>query len=117
MRAALRAVERARQVLAGAAAADGTPLLFRAALHVGQVVYGNIGSPDRLDFTVLGAAINLVGRLEGLAKQLDRATVCSAAFARELDAPLASLGRFPLKGVTEAQEVFAPDGDEPRVGS
>jgi adenylate cyclase len=115
--AALRAVERARQVLAGAAAADGTPLLFRAALHVGQVVYGNIGSPDRLDFTVLGAAVNLVGRLEGLAKQLDRATVCSAAFARELDAPLASLGRFPLKGVTEAQEVFAPDGDEPRADS
>ena len=62
-------------------------------------------------------AVNLVGRLEGLAKQLDRATLCSAAFARELDAPLASLGRFPMKGVAEAQEVFAPDGDEPRAGS
>ena len=114
--AALRAVERARHDLAGAAAVDGTPLAFRAALHVGQVVYGNIGSPDRLDFTVLGAGVNLVGRLEGLAKQLDRATLCSAAFARELDAPLASLGRFPMKGLAEAQEVFAPDGDEPRAG-
>jgi adenylate cyclase len=66
---------------------------------------------------VLGAAVNLVGRLEGLAKQLDRATLCSAAFARELDAPLAALGRFPLKGVAEAQEVFAADGDEPRTAS
>jgi adenylate cyclase len=113
--AALRTVERARQELAGAAAVDGTPLAFRAALHVGQVVYGNIGSPDRLDFTVLGPGVNLVGRLESLAKQLDRATLCSAAFARELDAPLASLGRFPLKGVADAQEVFAPD--EPGVTS
>jgi adenylate cyclase len=115
--AALRAVERARHDLAGAATVDGAPLAFRAALHVGQVVYGNIGSPDRLDFTVLGPGVNLVGRLEGLAKQLDRATLCSAAFARELDAPLAALGRFPMKGVAEAQEVFAPDGDEPRAGS
>ena len=115
--AALRAIARARQNLAGAAAADGTPLLFRAALHVGQVVYGNIGSPDRLDFTVLGAAVNLVGRLEGLAKHLDRATLCSAAFACELDAPPASIGRFPLKGVADAQEVFARDDDEPRAGS
>jgi adenylate cyclase len=107
--AALRTVERARQELARATAADGTPLHFRAALHVGQVVLGNIGSPDRLDFTVLGAAVNLVGRLEGLAK-LGRASLCSAAFAHELDAPLASLGRFPLKGVADAQEVLAPDG-------
>jgi Adenylate and Guanylate cyclase catalytic domain len=51
-RAALEAVAEARERLAGAAAADGTPLAFIATLHVGQVVYGNIGSPDRLDFTV-----------------------------------------------------------------
>ncbi|MGH6905297.1 MAG: adenylate/guanylate cyclase domain-containing protein [Geminicoccaceae bacterium] len=114
--AAVQAVKRARQDLAGAAAADGTPLAFTATLHVGQVVYGNIGSPDRLDFTVLGPAVNLVSRLEGLAKQLNRPLLCSAAFAHELDAPLASLGRFPLKGVAEPQEVFAPaapDGGEP----
>ncbi len=115
--AALHTVERARRDLVGAAAADGTPLAFRAALHVGEVVYGNIGSPDRLDFTVLGSAVNLVSRLEGLAKQLDRATLCSAAFARELDAPLVSLGRFPLKGVAEAHEVFAPDDDQSHASS
>jgi adenylate cyclase len=106
--AALEAVAAARKRLAGAAAADGTPLAFIATLHVGQVVYGNIGSPDRLDFTVLGPAVNLVSRLEGLAKDAGRPLLCSAAFAAALDAPLASLGRFALKGVTEPEEVFAP---------
>jgi adenylate cyclase len=74
------------------------------------VVYGNIGSPDRLDFTVLGPAVNLVSRLEGLAKKLGRPVLCSGAFADALDAPLAALGGFPLKGVAEPQEVFAPNG-------
>jgi adenylate cyclase len=106
--AALDAVERARRDLAGAVAPDGTPLAFTATLHMGQVVYGNIGSPDRLDFTVLGPAVNLVSRLEALAKQLDQPVLCSGAFAREVDAPLASLGRFSLRGVAEPQEVFAP---------
>ena len=105
--AALRAVGHARSRLAGATA-GGSPLAFIATLHVGQVVYGNIGSPDRLDFTVLGPAVNLVSRLEGLAKELDRPLLCSTAFARELEPPLASLGRFSLKGVAEPQEVFAP---------
>jgi adenylate cyclase len=107
-RAALEAVAAARKRLAGAMAANGTPLAFIATLHVGQVVYGNIGSPDRLDFTVLGPAVNLVSRLEGLAKELDRPILCSAAFAAALGAPLASLGRFALKGVTGPEEVFAP---------
>jgi adenylate cyclase len=89
--AALRAVDHARERLVGATAADGTSLAFTATLHVGQVVYGNIGSPDRLDFTVLGRAVNLVSRLEGLAKEMARPLLCSAAFAAALDAPLASL--------------------------
>ena len=107
-RAALQAVEHARKRLAQASAADGTPLAFVATLHVGQVSYGNIGSPERLDFTVLGPAVNLVSRLEGLAKELGRPLLCSAAFADAFDAPLATLGRFPLKGMTEPQEVFVP---------
>jgi adenylate cyclase len=108
--AALRAVEQARERLAAAQAADGTPLAFVATLHVGEVAYGNIGSPERLDFTVLGRAVNLVSRLEGLAKELDQPLLCSAAFASALDHPLASLGSFPLKGVVEPQEVFVPQG-------
>jgi adenylate cyclase len=107
-RAALEAVAETRERLAEAAATDGTPLAFIATLHVGQVVYGNIGSPDRLDFTVLGPTVNLVSRLEGLAKELDQPLLCSAAFAAALDVPLASLGRFALKGVTEPEEVFGP---------
>jgi adenylate cyclase len=106
--AALRAVEEARSRLAGALAGDGSPLAFVATLHVGQVVYGNIGSPDRLDFTVLGPAVNLVSRLEGLAKQMDQPLLCSAAFAREVGTSLAPLGSFPLKGVAEPQAVFVP---------
>jgi adenylate cyclase len=108
--AALRAVERAGRELKGARAADGTALAFVATLHVGQVVYGNIGSPDRLDFTVLGPAVNLVSRLESLAKQLGRPVLCSAAFAGAVDTPLTSLGSFPLRGVAAPQEVFVPEG-------
>ncbi len=107
---AVRAVGQAAAWLADAPPAGGTPLAFTATLHVGEVVYGNIGSPDRLDFTVLGPAVNLVSRLEGLAKQLDRPVLCSAAFARELGAPALSLGRFALKGVALEQEVFALPG-------
>jgi adenylate cyclase len=106
-RAALSAVEHARDALAGPPA-DGSPLAFTAALHVGEVVYGNIGSPDRLDFTVLGPAVNLVSRLEGLAKQLERPVLCSAAFARALGRDAQAVGSFPLKGMAEPQEVFAP---------
>jgi adenylate cyclase len=94
-RAALEAVAEARGRLAGAVAADGMPLAFIATLHVGRVVYGNIGSPDRLDFTVLGPAVNLVSRLEGLAKELDRPLLCSAAFAAALGAPLPRLAALP----------------------
>jgi adenylate cyclase len=113
--AAVRAVERAAGHLADAPPADGAPLAFTATLHVGDVVYGNIGSPDRLDFTVLGPAVNLVSRLEGLAKQLDRPVLCSAAFARALEAPgspdcAQPIGRFALKGVALEQEVFALPG-------
>jgi adenylate cyclase len=113
--AALRAVEQARKRLTAAQAADGTPLAFVATLHVGEVAYGNIGSPERLDFTVLGPAVNLVSRLEGLAKELGQPLLCSAAFADALDAPLTSFGFFPLRGVAEPQEVFVPQSA--RLGS
>jgi adenylate cyclase len=108
----VRALQQATARLTDAPSAGETALAFTATLHVGEVVYGNIGSPDRLDFTVLGPAVNLVSRLEGLAKQLDRPVLCSAAFARALAAPALSLGRFTLKGVAEQQEVFALPGPE-----
>ena len=66
---------------------------FVAALHVGPVVYGNIGSPDRLDFTVVGPTVNYLSRLETSAKSLNRRAVCSADVAAVLLAEtVATLG-------------------------
>jgi adenylate cyclase len=79
---------------------------FVAALHVGPVVYGNIGSPDRLDFTVVGPTVNYLSRLEGIAKALDRRAVCSGDVAAVLSDRVTSLGWQTLKGFSEPQEVF-----------
>ena len=66
---------------------------------------------------MLGPAVNLVSRLEGLAKELDRPLLCSAAFAAALDAPFTSIGRFALKGVTEPEEVFVPAAPDDGPGN
>jgi adenylate cyclase len=90
----------------GQAAAD-PHVRFVAALHVGPVVYGNIGSLDRLDFTVVGPTVNYVSRLEGIAKLVDRRAVCSAEVASELPSGMANdLGRHMLKGFAQPQRVF-----------
>ena len=79
------------------------------ALHAGDVTYGNIGTADRLDFTVIGPAVNEAARLEGLCKVLGKPILISKAFVQAAEAvrePLLSVGRHPLRGVREAQEVF-----------
>jgi adenylate cyclase len=81
-------------------------LNVRMALHLGEVVYGNIGAADRLDFTVIGHAVNLVARLAALCAELDRPIVISDAVARLARRELLSLGRFELKGVDALQEAF-----------
>lgn len=106
--AALRAVGQARASLAGGSAPDDAALAFTAVLHIGDVAYGNIGSPERLDFTVLGPAVNLVSRLEVLAKQEGRPVLCSAAFADALGTQARSVGRFAPRGFDREQEVFEP---------
>jgi adenylate cyclase len=111
-RAALAVSEEARAAIAAANAERqraGEPLLRHAmALHVGDVLYGNIGSAKRLDFTTIGPAVNLTARLETLARDLGRDLVVSARFAAHSPETLASLGTFRLRGFREAQEVFAP---------
>jgi adenylate cyclase len=113
-RGALAAAAAARAALSKAnaeRAAQGEPAQrFGLALHLGEVLYGNIGSAGRLDFTTIGPAVNLTARLETLARDLGRDLVASAAFARHSPEPLHSLGTFRLRGFQTPEEVFAPAG-------
>jgi adenylate cyclase len=89
--------------------ADSGPRIeLGIALHLGEVMYGNIGARERLDFTVIGAAVNEVCRVESLCKTLGEPVLLTAAFARAADDPRArSLGWHPLRGVSEPAELFA----------
>jgi class 3 adenylate cyclase len=108
--AALKAVAAARTGMAHldeARRRDGLPPLpFGVALHLGEVLWGNIGAADRLDFTAIGPAVNLVSRLEGLCRPLDRAVLVSGAFATETTAPLIPLGTHALRGIAAPCAVF-----------
>jgi adenylate cyclase len=108
--AALRAVSAARAGMASldeARGRQGLPLLpFGVALHVGEMLWGNIGAADRLDFTAIGPAVNLVSRLEGLCRPLGRAVLVSGAFAAETETPLIPLGAHALHGIASPCAVF-----------
>ena len=84
-------------------------LAFGVGVHVGDVMYGNIGSRTRLDFTVIGPAVNVAARLESLTKEVHRPVLFSAAFVAlaKCSATLENIGRFPLRGLGEPLEVFA----------
>jgi adenylate cyclase len=83
------------------------------ALHVGDVFYGNVGSKDRLDFTVIGPAVNEVSRILAMSRSVERDVLLSASFVGALDAAtrarLVSVGRFALRGVAQPQELFTPE--------
>ncbi len=112
--AALRAITAAR---AGMAHLDAVrqaqslpPLPFGAALHLGEILWGNIGAADRLDFTAIGPAVNLVSRLEGLCRSLGRPVLISGAVAAETTMPLVPLGEHRLRGIAAPCAVFTlPD--------
>ncbi|HVH78960.1 MAG TPA: adenylate/guanylate cyclase domain-containing protein [Stellaceae bacterium] len=82
-------------------------------LHVGEVFYGNIGSKDRLDFTVVGPAVNEVSRIAGMCRSIDRGLLMSQAFAEALVEAererLVSVGRYALRGVEQPQHLFTRD--------
>ena len=110
LEAAIEALAAVRGLGAELAAAGEPPLEIVVALHAGTVIYGNIGAADRLDFTVIGPAVNLASRIEGLTKRLLRPILVSSAFARICPRPLVSLGFHPVRGLYEPEEVFGlPD--------
>jgi adenylate cyclase len=82
-------------------------------LHIGEVFYGNIGSIDRLDFTVVGPAVNEASRIASMCRSVDRSVLVSSTFADCLPAAerarLVSVGRFALRGVGQAKELFTLD--------
>ena len=86
------------------------PFKMVIALHYGSAIYGNIGAADRLDFTVIGPDVNLVSRIEAVAKSLDLPLVVSDDFARAYGRPLRSLGEHKLRGLEQPHELFTlPD--------
>jgi adenylate cyclase len=118
-RAALRAEHRFRRNMISLNArrsAAGRPTTSAyVGLHVGEVFYGNIGSEDRLDFTVVGPAVNEVSRIASMCRSVDRELLASSDFRSGLDATgrgyLVSTGRFALRGIGRAQDLYTLDPD------
>lgn len=93
-------------------AAEGAPTTdMYLGLHVGEVFYGNIGSRERLDFTVVGPAVNEVSRIAAMCRSVDQPLLMSSAFASALGDPrrVVSVGRYALRGVGRAQDLFTLD--------
>ena len=118
-RAALRAEHRFRRnmkALTARRTAESRPVTSaHVGLHVGDVFYGNIGSDDRLDFTVVGPAVNEVSRIASMCRSVDRELLMSSAFRSGLDAAgrnyLVSTGRYALRGIGRAQDLYTLDPD------
>lgn len=112
-RAALAAVTVLQEriaVLNAERAAAGLPVAnFTLALHSGEILYGNIGAESRLDFTVIGPAVNQAARIAGMHRSLDRRILISddvARAAQPCEQELISVGRYMLRGVPEPKELF-----------
>ena len=111
--AAAKTLERARILCDERAAASALVLDLDLALHLGDVFYGNVGSADRLDFTVIGPAVNEASRIEVLCGQHQRNLLISETFAKAATDSadrLVSIGRFALRGVGSAQSIYTLDG-------
>jgi adenylate cyclase len=111
-RRAVKAVRAAAERIEASNAAhrDLPPLRYGIGLHLGDVTYGNIGVPRRLEFTVIGSAANEAARVESMTKELKRTVLVSSAFADKYPGKLVSVGRHALKGLEGERELFTlPD--------
>jgi len=95
---ALAAAHEARRRLGAQAASVDGPLDFGISLHLGQVIYGNVGVPERLQFTLVGSAVNEVVRVQDLTKQLGYPLLVTAPFAKVTAGAWHPLGEHPLRG-------------------
>jgi adenylate cyclase len=113
--AALSAAIAARQSVAELKkhrALDGKPVTdMYLGLHVGEVFYGNVGSRERLDSTVIGPAVNEANRIAAMCRSVDQPVLMSAAFADvgNIKRRLVSVGRYALRGVAHPQKLFTID--------
>jgi len=95
---------------------DGVPEIdYVLSLHLGYVAFGNIGGARRLDFTVVGPAVNQASRLLDLAKQMDRRLLVTRAFAGCSGRVFQDMGTFPLRGLPKPEPVFAPPDPVPEA--
>jgi adenylate cyclase len=111
-----RALAAARQAQTNVAELSRTAmpgLRFGLALHIGDVLYGNIGSGNRLDFTCIGPAVNFAARIEKLAGELGRGILASGEFAQHCPHEFTALGEFTLPGFSAAQRVFGLEDEMP----
>src|SRR5215831_8876562 len=107
MAAALQALEAVRELSEHPSMIGEPALQIVVALHAGAVIYGNVGAADRLDFTVIGPAVNLVSRVENVAKALDEPIVVTDDFAQTYGGTLRSLGVHQFRGVAKPRELFS----------
>jgi adenylate cyclase len=111
--AATDALAQVRQLSGDRLKADKTIMDLDMVLHLGDVYWGNVGSADRLDFTVVGPAVNEAARIEALCGQHDRNLLVSETFAKAATRSadrLISIGRYALRGVRSAQSIYTLDG-------
>jgi adenylate cyclase len=105
-----RALAAAMRTVQNIAALDapGHPLKVGIALHVGEVMYGNVGTDERLDFTVIGRAVNEAARLQDLTKQLGHPVLASASFAEPIRERFEFVGAHAVAGFEERLETYVP---------
>jgi len=110
--AALEVLIRADELNRGRVAASKPTMEIDVALHLGDVLYGNVGAYDRLDFTVIGPAVNEASRIESLCDSVGRRLLVSNTFAEaatQCTGRLMSLGQHQLRGLHRTQELFTLD--------